>query len=106
WNRQQAYFRIRIHRTTQYAKASVSLKLTDRPLTGRISSRPSRDSDLFSRPLRHGPEDLFHDAGGVVNFDEGVTVLAALALVGHDKCGRSWIRTARLRRTGRSDRSL
>ena len=36
-------------------------------------------------PLRHWPEELFHDAGGVVNCDEGVAVLAALFLEGHDK---------------------
>jgi len=33
----------------------------------------------------HGAEDLFHDAGRAVNFDEGVAVLAALFLVGHNK---------------------
>ena len=56
-----------------------------------MSSRPSRDSDLFRGRLRHGSEDLFHDAGGMVAFDEDVAVLAApnlglaLVLVGHDE---------------------
>ena len=34
---------------------------------------------------RDGPEDFFQEAGCAIDFDEGVAMFAALALVGYDK---------------------
>jgi hypothetical protein len=34
----------------------------------------------------YGPEDFFQESGRAIDFDEGVAMLTALALVGHDKC--------------------
>jgi hypothetical protein len=40
---------------------------------------------IFLLRKGYGPEDFFHEAGGMVDFDQGVAVFAALFLVGHDK---------------------